>query len=183
MSKLGIDYGMGKTNIDTTNGIRYGVISLHEVVQAWRDSSEPDYGDPHCPKCGNEAVGIDDPAVPDIDDLPTDEWEDDGRDHACLNCCYSFYSSDAHGDEPLSHTLDDGEYIASQGGGDSDIFIIKSPYYTTCNFCSPCAPGAGYLMNTVDDGIKAYCFGHDWFDDGKAPYPVYSVATGELVTV
>jgi len=26
-----------------------------------------------------------------------------------------------------------------------------------------------------------YCFGHDWFEDGKAPYPVYSVETGELV--
>jgi hypothetical protein len=31
-----------------------------------------------------------------------------------------------------------------------------------------------------DHGVpKAYCLGHDWFDDGRAPYPVYSVETGE----
>ena len=81
--------------------------------------------------------------------------------------------------EPLGFVLDDGEYRA-ECGEDGDIFITKSPYYTLCQFCSPCAPGAGYVMNTVNDGVKAYCFGHDFFDDGKAPYPVYSVKTNEL---
>lgn len=31
------------------------------------------------------------------------------------------------------------------------------------------------------NGVMTYCFNHDWFDSGKAPYPVYSVKTGELV--
>lgn len=169
-----IDYGMGMTNIDKKTGIRYGVISLHEVCQSWCDSSEANYGDPTCPKCGNRAVDIDDESAPDIDD--TEEWKDDGRDYACVKCRYSFESCDAYGDEPLSHNLDDGEYVASQGGDDSDIFILKSPYFTLCEYCSPCAPGAGYLLN--DGDVKAYCFGHDWFEDGKAPYKVFSVATG-----
>ncbi len=84
--------------------------------------------------------------------------------------------------EPLSWFLDDGEYSA-ECGEDGDIFIVKSPYYTFCRFCSPCAPGAGDLMNfkETDDGIRAYCFGHDWFDSGKAPYPIYSVKTGKEI--
>jgi hypothetical protein len=78
--------------------------------------------------------------------------------------------------EPLSYEYDGDGYQASCGE-DGDIFIIKSPYYTFCGYCSPCAPGAGYIMSTREEGIKAYCFGHDWFDDEKAPYPVYDVKT------
>ena len=79
---------------------------------------------------------------------------------------------------------DDGETQAEQSADDVDIFVCKSPYFTYAQFCSPCAPGAGYLLNPLtepDPGNKAYCFGHDWFESGKAPYPVYSVETGELV--
>jgi len=113
----GIDYGMGLSNIDNDTGIRYGVISMHEVSDAWCEESEEGmvYA---CPYCGEE-----------IEDI------------------------------------------------DTDIFITKSPYYTLCNFCSPCAPGAGYIMEQNKNGVKAYCFGHDWFDDGKAPYKVYNVKT------
>ncbi len=61
----GIDYGNGLTNIDHSNGIRYGVIPANEVLQAWCDSSEPDYGEPHCPKCGNAGpcARIEGPAI------------------------------------------------------------------------------------------------------------------------
>ena len=79
--------------------------------------------------------------------------------------------------EPVSFYYEEDGYTA-EAGSDGDIFITKSPYYTLCAFCSPCAPGAGYLMNPrPNGGIRAYCFGHDWFDGGKAPYPVYSVQT------
>ncbi len=170
----GIDYGLGQTNIDKANGIRYGVISSHDVSQAWADSSEADYGDACCPKCGNYAYAIDAPEVPDIDE--EENWTDEGRDYACTECRYSFDASEAYGDEPLGFTLDDGEYKASQSGDDNDIFIMDSPYYTRASFCSPCAPGACYLTSPCDDGEKAYCFGHEWFDDGIAPYPVYRVS-------
>lgn len=45
----GIDYGLGKTNVDTKNGIRYGVINQNEVLQTWADSSEVIYPCEDCP--------------------------------------------------------------------------------------------------------------------------------------
>ena len=85
--------------------------------------------------------------------------------------------------EPVSFYIDTDELVAEQTADDTDIFIIKSEYYTWAQFCSPCAPGAGYLMNYTepDVGITAYCFGDDWFEGEKAPYPVYRVDTDELV--
>lgn len=200
----GIDYGMGTTNVDPKTGIRYGVISQNDVLQSWADSSEPDYSDPTCPKCGNPAIdlnGDDVPDdVPDLDDSP-DGWEDNGRDYACPHCRYAFDSDEVYGDEAIGFDLDDGEYVAHQGGDDCDIFILKSPYFTYAQYCSPCAPGACYLRSPVDsNGPKAYCFAPDWFDywddetghgpqptgeycgeKTSCPYPVYRVSDGECV--
>lgn len=166
MGNAGIDYGRGMTNIDHETGIRYGVISMHEVTQAWYDSSEANFG---CEDCDEKENGED----------------------CCFDC------------SPMSYDYDGDGYSASCGE-DGDIFILKSPFYTYCQFCSPCAPGAGYLLNFFNPGngyspetlgtkqykdmaenagfIRAYCFGHDWFEDNKAPYPVFSVATGELIS-
>ena len=68
--------------------------------------------------------------------------------------------------EPVAFVISDGAYEAQQGTDDSDVFFTKSPYYTWCSFCSPCAPGAGYLLSPRDpgEGIKAYCPPHDWFE-------------------
>lgn len=73
----------------------------------------------------------------------------------------------------------DVPYWYDEAEGD---FILKSPYYTYAQFCSPCAPGAGYLPSPLKDrpaGNKTYCLGHDWFEDGTAPYRVYSVKTNK----
>ena len=215
----GIDYGLGRTNIDHETGIRYGVIPQNDVLQSWVDRSESDYGPASCGECGNEAVEINE--VPfDLDDakkvgeggrfrkhdllrIPkakrvacggNDQWHDEGRDYACLHCARSFNSDDAYGEEPLAFNLDDGEYVATQGGDDCDIFILKSPYYTYGPFCSPCAPGAVYLPDGEDvlsGGSKAYCFAPDWFgppilsgeetgehcgEETSCPYRVFRVA-------
>jgi len=82
--------------------------------------------------------------------------------------------------EPINWFIDDGEYIA-ECDDSGDIFITKSPYYTRAQFCSPCAPGACYLMNPCNNGEKTYCFGSDWFEDNKAPYPVYRVSDNTLI--
>lgn len=180
MSK-GIDYGRGTTNIDKTNGIRFGVIHSGEVLQSWSDSSESEYGEPHCPKCGN--VALDSSRVDTDDDTEYKRLHSYGcDDYVCTDCKLLLDSSDVYGEEPIGFTLSDGEYEAQQSGDGTDIFITKSPYYTRAAFCSPCAPGACYLTSPCDDGEKAYCFGHDWFEDGEAPYPVYRVSDDTLVS-
>lgn len=141
MSYPGIDYGLGKTNIDTQTGIRYGVISQHSVMQAWADSSEPVY--------------------PEHDQSETDADED-------IDC------------EPIGWVYSDEGYEL-QDCLDSDIMVLKSPFYTFAQFCSPCVPGAGNLNHPTEDGVKCYCLGHDWFEEGHAPYPVYQVSDGKQV--
>lgn len=149
----GIDYGRGMTNIDNKTGIRYGVINQHEVLQVWADSSEANYGKPEeaeCPECG----------TPFICKKKT-EW---GDEIECVKCGEMFTIEIPDGYEPLSFYIDDQKYSA-ECGEDGDIFITKSPYYTYARFCSPCAPGAGYLMNASEYGVKTYCFGHSWFEE------------------
>lgn len=179
----GIDYGLGQSNIDHETGIRFGVIPQGAVLQAWADSSEGYYGEPCCPKCGNQADSPDKfgdsfaDGVP--EDYTTERYETD--DYVCVYCKHFFGGESAFGDEPLSFVLDDGEYLA-ESDSSGDIFITKSPYYTRAQFCSPCAPGACYLENPCDNGERAYCFAADWFDDEEpCPYPVYRVADDTLV--
>lgn len=106
-------------------------------------------------------------------------WADESVPR-CSNCC-------CNTDDIVCECEPDGfEYIgegyeAFQSFDDTDIFVVESPYYTLCAYCSPCAPGAGYVMDQVEDGVKAYCFGHDWFEGGRAPYKVYDVKTGNEV--
>jgi hypothetical protein len=162
----GIDYGMGKTNVDHETGIHYGVIHQNHCAQAWCDSAEPHYP-ACCPKCGS-----------DIEQEIIDNCYA-GEEQTCPHCNESLEESDFQDAEPSSYVLNDGEYVA-ESDEYGDIFIIKSPYYTKCAYCSPCAPGAGYLTSTNKNGIKAYCFGHDFFDE-KAPYPVFSVETNKRI--
>lgn len=165
---------MGTSNINRETGIRFGVISQNSVLQAWADSAEPDYGKATCPKCGDEAQDY---------DADTALAFDSGygcHDFMCEHCEYAFDSGEAYGDEPIGWNYNDDGYDLTDCL-DSDIFVLDSPYYTLAPFCSPCVPGAGNLDDAREDGVKTYCLGHDWFEDGKAPYPVYSVETGALV--
>jgi hypothetical protein len=187
----GIDYGMGQTNIDTETGIRYGVINQNQCLQAWADSSEGDYGKPTCPECGNEDCLVDYNAPsPEDYSMPEDDFPDylDNEyepskgccDYRCDRCKKIFESSEVYADEPLGFIFDDGEYKASSDSY-GDIFILKSPYYTRATFCSPCAPGACSIDEPCEDGEKAYCFNHDWFEDNVAPYPVYRVSDNQEI--
>ena len=95
------------------------------------------------------------------------------------------YSSEDEGCDmpcdPIKFIYEDEEYCIVQNSDDPGLFITKSPFYTLCNFCSPCAPGAGFLLDQNKNGIKAYCLGHDWFDNEKAPYKVFRVDNNEEV--
>jgi len=170
----GIDYGHGITNIDHKTGIQYGVIPAHEVTW-WNEHSESYYGKPSCPECGGS--------------VRTYREERHAHylsefccsDYACEKCKKVFDSQAVFPESPLSFFVKEKDIVAQQSGDDSDIFIFKSLYYSMSSFCSPCAPGAGYLLNPNTDGVKTYCFGHDWFDGEVAPYPVYSVKTNKRV--
>lgn len=179
-SKAGIDYGNGLTNVDHATGIRYGVISMHAVTQAWCDSSEADYGEAHCPMCEGPVVSADELTSDEFDNFNAPEHG--CADYGCRQCEHTFDSSECFPEDALSHGYADDGYEAVQGHDDSDIFITLSPFYTWAPFASPCAPGAGYISDDASkardesNGVKTYCFGHDWFEAGTAPYRVYRVA-------
>lgn len=178
MAGAGIDYGMGTTNIDKSNGIRYGVIPANDVGQAWYDGAEADYGEPRCPKCGNSVKSFEGPEE--------DDWYPRYREYGCHDfvcdaCEHTLDCGDCYGEDALGFMYSGDGYEMHRGGGSCDIFVLKSPYYTLAPYCSPCAPGACYLLSASEDGVRAYCLGHDWFDGGKAPYVVYSVESGAIV--
>ena len=163
---IGIDYSLGKSNVDE-NGIHYGVIPANEVAEFWYEESEPYYGeDYHCPYCGSKAFEIDDMDEDEQEKIEEFEYDQTAFEIACFSCKKVFSSGDALGD-PISSFYKKEGYVAEQGFDDHDIFIMKSPFYTYSQFCSPCAPGAGYLLNWMDkdSGIKTYCLGHDWFEE------------------
>ena len=140
----GIDYGLGLTNIDHKKGIRYGVINFYEVLQAWADESESVF-ELYCPNCN--------------------AFLKKGFDAKRCPSCYKKIDAEEdfqYGDPCIFFLKKDG-YLAFQGYDDPDIFIEKSPYFTYAQFCSPCAPGAGYLMKPLkekDPNHKTYCFGY-----------------------
>ena len=163
MQSIGIDYGHGKTNIDVKTGIRYGVIHQNKVLQVWCDTSEPFYGEhAFCPFCGTESEA------------------EPFAVFTCKSCNKEVTDNDYDCIEPVSYVVEDKEYTA-ESDSYGDIFITRSPYYTLCGYCSPYAPGAGYITDTREEGIKAYCFGADYFDNDNCPYPIYDVETGKLL--
>jgi hypothetical protein len=165
----GIDYGLGRSNIDTKTGIRFGVISQHSISGDALNEMEPDYGNPTCPKCGDDMV--------DVTYAPDDaaQYEGGCADHYCNNCNHLIDSSDAYGEEAASFNYNGEGYNLQQGSGGGDIWVLASSFYTFAQYCSPCAPGAGDLDHYCKTGPKTYCLGHDWFEGGKAPYPVFTV--------
>lgn len=159
----GIDYGNGLTNIDLETGIRYGITSTHSLYDGIWDDLESVYPDPCCPSCGNELT------------------ESVKKDHRCIPCKKSYWSDELGDTDPICFTYGSNGYQLETTNDCTNLFICESPYYTTCLFCSPCVPGAGDLDNPIEGGVKTYCLGHDWYQNDIAPYPVYSVVTGELV--
>ena len=171
---MSIDYGMGIINIDKETGIRYGVISQYSIGDAI-DDIEPDWGEASCPRCGVEAIPLED-----FKGNNDTEYGHGWYDWACPTCNYVFDSDEAFPAEPIGwRYVEDGYHLESCL--DFDFIVLKSPYYTHAAFCSPCVPGAGDLDSPDASGVETYCLGHDWFEDKKAPYPVFDVATRKLV--
>ena len=164
---IGINYGRlsPEVNVDTKTGIHYGVISVNEIFTTWCEVSEPNYGPPTCPFCGSPAIESPDPAY-------SNQME-------CTECIETFSSDSCHPEDPSYEYNYDGYSMIQDDY--NDIFVIKSPFYTYAQYCSPCAPGACHLSfplskEAITNGQnRCYCLGHDWFDDNHAPYDVYRV--------
>jgi hypothetical protein len=139
--------------------------------------------------CGNEVITADD--VSKYQDEDTDEdapsdWPNyntwrkyPASDYACVTCRHMLDSDEVYGDEPAGYRLTDSDYDASDCL-DSDVIITSSPFYTFGPFCSPCVPGAVNLDSATGDDyetpVRAYCFGHEWFEGNRAPYRVFRVS-------
>ena len=55
----GIDYGMGNTNVDKNNGIRYGVISQHSIMSEALADIDSVYAECECGEyCECEPIGL-----------------------------------------------------------------------------------------------------------------------------
>jgi hypothetical protein len=179
----GIDYGMGTTNMDHETGIRFGVIPSNDIMpEAFDDIASN--GDDVDFEAHKDAVKVSleaaieavlneynhersnssgDMAEDLVDNLEWDGYEGTG------DCTRYVYEADGYKLQTCS---------------DGDIFVLKSKFYTFAPFCSPCAPGAGYLRDASDDEMcsKTYCLNSDWFsDEFPCPYPVYEVETGTCI--
>lgn len=173
----GIDYSSGRSNVDK-NGNHHGVISQHSVMPEAMDDVTYTYGQPEpseCPECGVENKVA--------------EWGDTAE----CQCGHAYEVELPDGAEPTGWHYKKEGYVLCDCL-DSDIFVLESPYYTYAQFCSPCVPGAGNLDSPFDGPVdgwadaaveagfpKTLCLGHDWFEGGTAPYPVFSVETNQPV--
>lgn len=155
---VGIDYGMGQTNIDTKTGIRYGVISQHSL-------------------CG---FALDDIFQHGIDPAWDEAVADLEKEHSGDEEAFDEAREDLAGQWETSRLLYERNGYKLETTRDNELFVLISPYYTHAQFCSPCAPGAGNLNKPCGDGPQTYCLGVEFFEE-KPPYPVFSIETGLLV--
>lgn len=174
----GIDYGMGQSNIDLTTGIRYGVIPLNDLMPEAADDifthgedvgfaeyvqeTKDELAEVIADCLDNRGADLADPDEVAAEIVDMIEWRD----------VESSGPYEYEGDGYQLRTMSDN----------SEIFVLRSPFYTHAQFCSPCAPGAGYLPNYCPDGPKTYCLGPDWFDKEGPPYVrIYRVSDDSLV--
>jgi hypothetical protein len=168
----GIDYSHGLANKDIETGIAYGVIYANSLPSWFWETVE------------SEAEDVD---YRDAISAIKDEVE------GALKATLSDYSVTADYEELAQTVLDsiDIEYentgdfvryrydkngLTFDTTSDGSIFVIKSPYYALCSYCSPCAPGAGCLES--EGSVKTYCLPTDWFNDSEgnaAPYIAHEV--------
>lgn len=183
---IGIDYSGGTVNRDAETGIHYGIISqlslnpeaLDDIQRGGDDLDFEDFKEELKGKLEvainrvlDEAGLRDDQASNYVDDIIDDIIDD-----------LEFDGYEGTGDCTRYKYSDEKEDLIARTTSDGEVFVIKSKFYTHCQFCSPCVPGAGNLDVPVAGGPKTYCFGPDWFDkENPCPYPIYEVATGELV--
>lgn len=181
----GIDYGLGKSNIDKETGIHYGVIAQRTPNQEALDDI---FHGPHSRDLNYEnwlegvKAGVRQGVKDGLADSMMDSQAEKLAEFLVEEVENWDWLSDSYQSDEICPLYEHDGYKITKCL-DYDLFILKSPYFTHAQYCSPCVPGAGNLDSPCGDGPKTYCLGHDWFDDNKAPYPVYDVKTGAKVEV
>lgn len=174
----GIDYSLGQSNVDKETGIHFGVISANSLFncgEEFFDNAE-DLSYKAAVKAQKAKIKSflsDELYVRDrlIDSMVSDVWD----------IVEESFNDTYENDNPDWRYSKDGLIIETCL--DYDLVVLKSPYYTYAQFCSPCVPGAGNLDHPIDGGAKTYCLPFDWFAEEECPYTkIYSVETGERVT-
>ncbi len=164
------------TNCNPETGIRFGVIHTNKLGEfAWdeitNNGTDQDFED--------YSQGIKD----NLRDALKDTIGKDALNEAVESAyeAVSYWTGDRYeqpGDCTRYHYSKDGlEFTVASDG---DIFVLKSPVVTYAQFCSPCAPGACYLTSPLGqpyqtEANRCYCLPADWFDDDKAPYPIFEL--------
>jgi len=177
----GIDYSSpGSTvNRDGETGIRYGMICQHSIEQEainaiYENGEDLGFSEMRSEVKGGLASAIERAieCYGSIDPRTAEEIAQAVLDSGDIEW------GDAQEAGPFAW-FEDGYSV--QTTSDNNLWVFKSPYYTYAQFCSPCVPGAGNLDTFCAGGPKTYCLGHDWFESGVAPYPVYRVSDDTLV--
>lgn len=182
---MSIDYGFGKCNLNPETGIRYGVISgqyleteiLEKFYEAGLDHLVSEF-EARVTKALLETLK---------EETQFSTFESTGVD-AFREHLKDFHWAEYLDLSPFGDCLC-GRYeeagIIAEQHSDGDVFVLESPYYTKAPFCSPCAPGAGYLADGSFEGQACtYCMPNDWFPEGRAcPYPYWERENHTLVYV
>lgn len=176
------------SNFNETVGIRYGVISPHSISPWSLDEIYQNGTDPIYEELKNDLI---DPIRKHLNNFGFSVGQIDEVLDPLIDNFNESYESDGSGIMDYS----DKEYDLHVSGDNFGIFVMKSPYYTYCRGCSPCAPGAGDLDSSFDpddheitEGYhRALCLGPEWFDkeeseySKKIPYRVFRVDNDQEV--
>lgn len=153
---MGIDYGRGKTNIDTETGIRYGIISGNLI----NVEDFVFHYDIVCPNCGKL-----------FDDMPD---EDEDGLIPCNSCEVSSCPDDFTPEEPSDILYNDNGCCLRYSADSNEVWIFKSPFKAMGSHASPCAPGA---ITFPGDDAWAYCLDKDWFyNEEDVPYESQTIS-------
>ena len=115
VSNKGIDYGMGKANVDPETGIHHGVISRHSIMVGAMDDFYFQYPK-SCPYCGE-----DNPYK--LTDLGFDEYR-------CDSCRKIMPIEEMTPDKPTSFHYDQDGYFLTNCLDSGDILVLRSNFYT-----------------------------------------------------
>lgn len=204
----GIDYSNGTANIDHEAGIHYGMVHQNSLDPDAVDYIYQDGTDVGHEQAKAELTSDLAAALREVLNETSLSLEPAARiAKEAAEALVDDIAGDAldNGGESGPYEYEkDGYHLRTTERG--DLWVFKSPFYTYARYCSPCVPGAGNLDDAVDKsawdytntapaeiaemeeqmaacGVKTYCLGLDWFENGQAPYPIFKVKKSDLTII